>query len=59
MSQEEKRSRKRLYGFIIINVIEEVIIASIAFVILSVFVPWLLLPGMIAVAFGLLIFTLV
>lgn len=59
MSQEEKRSRRRLYGFIIINVIEEVIIASIAFVVLSVFVPWLLLPGMIVVAFGLVIFTLV
>ncbi len=58
MSQE-KKSRRRLYGFIIINVIEEVIIASIAFVVLSVFVPWLLLPGMIVVAFGLVIFTLV
>ncbi|MFX1341932.1 MAG: NfeD family protein [Promethearchaeota archaeon] len=59
MKQEEKRSRKRLYGFIIFNVIEEVIIASIAFVVLSVFVPWLILPGMIVVAFGLVIFTLV
>jgi membrane-bound ClpP family serine protease len=59
MNQEEKRSRRRLYGFIIINVIEEVIIASIAYVVLSVFVPWSLLPGMIVVAFGLVIFTLV
>ncbi|MFX0077891.1 MAG: NfeD family protein [Candidatus Hermodarchaeota archaeon] len=59
MKQKEKQSRKRLYGFIIINVIEEVIIASIAFVVLSVFVPWLILPGMIVVAFGLAIFTLV
>lgn len=59
MSQEEKRSRRRLYGFIIFNVIEEVIIASIAFVVLSVFVPWLLIPGMIVVALGLVIFTLV
>ncbi len=59
MSQEEKSSRRRLYGFIIFNVIEEVIIASIAFVVLSVFAPWLLLPGMIVVAFGLVIFTLV
>jgi membrane-bound ClpP family serine protease len=59
MSQEAKKSRRRLYGFIIINVIEEVIIASIAFVVLSVFVPWLLLPGMIVVAFGLVVFTLV
>lgn len=59
MSQEEKRSRRRLYGFIIINVIEEVIIASIAFVVLSVFAPGLILPGMIVVAIGLVIFTLV
>ncbi|MDO8125131.1 MAG: NfeD family protein [Candidatus Hermodarchaeota archaeon] len=59
MSQEEKRSRRRLYGFIIINVIEEAIIATIAFVVLSVFVPWLILPGMIVVVFGLVIFTLV
>ncbi|MHA2313829.1 MAG: NfeD family protein [Candidatus Hermodarchaeia archaeon] len=59
MNQEAKRSRRRLYGFIIINVIEEIIIASIAFILLSVFAPWLLLPGMIAVAFGLIIFTLV
>jgi len=59
MKQEEKRSRKRLYGFIIINVIEEVIIASIAFVVLYIFVPWLILPGMIVVAFGLVIFSLV
>lgn len=59
MNQEVKRSRRRLYGFIIINVVEEVIIASIAFILLSVFVPWLLLPGMIVVAFGLVIFTLV
>lgn len=59
MSQEEKSSRRQLYGFIIFNVIEEAIIASIAFVVLSVFAPWFLLPGMILVVFGLVIFTLV
>ena len=59
MNQEAKRSRRRLYGFIIFNIVEEIIIASIAFILLSVFVPWFLLPGMIVVAFGLVIFTLV
>jgi membrane-bound ClpP family serine protease len=59
MAQEENKSRKRLYGFIIINVVEEVIIASIAFILLSVFAPGLLIPGMIVVAIGLVIFTLV
>jgi membrane-bound ClpP family serine protease len=59
MNQEEQQSRRRLLTFIIINVVEEVIIASIAFIILSVFAPWFLLPGMIIVAVGLVLFTLV
>ncbi len=42
-----KKSRRRLYGFILFNVIEETIIAIIAFVILLVFFHSLLVPGMI------------
>ncbi len=53
------KSRRRLYGFILFNVIEEAIIAIIAFIILHVFMPSLLIPGMIIVAIGLVIFTLV
>jgi len=54
-----ENSRRRLYGFILFNVIEEVIIAIIAFIILFVFLPTLLVPGMIIVAIGLFLFTLV
>ena len=53
------KSRRRLYGFIVFNVIEEAIIAIIAFIILWVFLPTLLVPGMVAVAVGLVLFTLV
>ncbi len=52
-------SRRRLYGFILFNVIEEAIIAGIAFIILLVFFPSFLLPGMVIVAIGLILFTLV
>jgi membrane-bound ClpP family serine protease len=54
---KEKKSRSRLYGFILFNVIEEVIIASIAFILLSVFASFFLIPGMIIVGVGLVIFT--
>jgi membrane-bound ClpP family serine protease len=52
-------SRRRLYGFILFNVIEEAIIAIIAFVILLIFFPSLLVPGMVIVAIGLALFTAV
>ena len=55
----DSNSRRRLYGFIIFNVIEEAIIAIIAFVILLIFFPNLLVPGMVIVAFGLALFTAV
>ena len=57
--KKENRSRSRLYSFILFNVIEESIIAIIAFILLSVFLPFLLIPGMIIVAVGLAIFTAV
>lgn len=56
---KEKKSRSRLYSFVLFNVIEESIIAIIAFILLTVFAPFLLIPGMIIVAVGLVIFTTV
>jgi membrane-bound ClpP family serine protease len=56
---EKKHSRRRLYGFILFNILEETIIAVIAFVLLFVFLPSFLIPGMIVVAIGLVLFTLV
>jgi membrane-bound ClpP family serine protease len=55
----KRSSRRRLYGFIFFNVLEEAIIAIIAFVLLLVFLPDFLIPGMIVVAIGLIAFTLV
>ena len=54
----DENARRRLYGFIVFNIIEEAIIAIIAFVILFVFFPTFLIPGMIIVAIGLGVFTL-
>lgn len=59
MSQEEKKSRSRLYGFILFSVIEEGIIGIIAFILLLVFLPSLLIPGIIVVGMGLVVFTLI
>ncbi len=58
MSTQEKDLR-RLYGFILFSVIEEAIIAIIAFIILFVFLPSFLISGMIIVTIGLVIFSLV
>lgn len=58
MSAQEK-DRRRLYGFILFNITEEAIIAIIAFILLFVFLPNFLIPGMIIVTVGLVIFTLV
>ena len=55
----DSNSRRRLYGFILFNVIEEAIIAIIAFVILLIFFPNLLVLGMVVVAVGLALFTAV
>jgi membrane-bound ClpP family serine protease len=46
-----------LYGFILFNVIEEAIIAIIAFIILFTFLPQFLFLGMLIVAIGLACFT--
>jgi membrane-bound ClpP family serine protease len=54
-----RQSRRRLYGFILFNIIEETIIAIIAFILLYIFFPTLLAPGMLIVAVGLVLFTLV
>ncbi len=59
MPKENPESRSRLYGFIIFSIIEESIIGVIAFVILFVFIPSLLIPGMIIVIVGLVIFSLI
>ena len=58
MSTEGKTKRSRLKSFIVFNVIEESIIAVIAFILLTSLAPYLLVPGMVIVAIGLLIFTL-
>ena len=57
--KSKSNSRRRLYGFIIFNIIEEAIIAIIAFVLLLIFFPTLLVPGMVIVAIGLILFTAV
>lgn len=59
MPKENSKSRSRLYGFIIFSIIEESIIGIIAFVILFVFIPSMLIPGMIIAIVGLAIFTLI
>jgi membrane-bound ClpP family serine protease len=48
-----------LKSFIVFNVIEESIIAIIAFIVLTSVAPSLLVPGMVIVIIGLVIFTLV
>ena len=58
MSNEEKPNRSRLKKFIIFNIIEESILAVIAFIILTALIPSYLVPGMAIVAIGLVIFTL-
>ncbi|MFW9934689.1 MAG: NfeD family protein [Candidatus Thorarchaeota archaeon] len=58
MSAQEK-DRHRLYGFILFSVIEETIIAIIAFIILFVLLPSFLILGMVIVTIGLVIFSLV
>ncbi|TRO55824.1 hypothetical protein E2P64_06590 [Candidatus Bathyarchaeota archaeon] len=55
----KQTSRRRLFGFILFNILEEAIIALIAFVLLLVFLPSFLIPGMIIVGIGLVLFTLV
>ena len=55
----DSNSRRRLYGFILFNIIEEAIISIIAFVILMIFFPNLLIPGMVVVTIGLVLFTAV
>lgn len=55
----DSESRRRLYGFILFSVIEETIIAIIAFVILLIFFAPLLIAGMVIVAIGLALFTVV
>lgn len=59
MSSKEKPNRSRLKSFILFNIIEESIIAIIAFIILTSVAPAFLVPGMMIVAIGLVIFTLV
>ena len=59
MSTEERSNRSRLKSFIIFNVIEESIIAIIAFIVLTSVAPSLLVPGMVIVVIGLVIFTVV
>ncbi len=54
-----EKSRRRLYAFILFNIIEEVIIAIIAFIILFIFLPQFLVLGMTIVAIGLAGFTIV
>jgi len=59
MSSEGKPNRSRLKSFIVFNIIEESILAVIAFIILAALAPVYLVPGMAIVAIGLGIFTLV
>lgn len=59
MSTEGQPNRSRLKSFILFNIIEESIIAGIAFILLVSLAPSFLVPGMVIVAIGLLIFTLV
>lgn len=58
MSNQGKPNRSRLKKFIIFNIIEESILAVIAFIILTALIPSYLVPGMAIVAIGLVIFTL-
>lgn len=59
MSSKGKANRSRLKTFILFNIIEESIIAIIAFIILTSVAPAFLIPGMMIVTIGLVIFTLV
>ncbi len=59
MTINAEKSRRRLYAFILFNIIEEVIIAIIAFIILFIFLPQFLVLGMTIVAIGLAGFTMV
>ncbi len=56
---ENLKSRRGLYTFILLSVLEEVIIGFIAFILLLIFLPVLLIPGMMVVGIGLVIFTLI
>ncbi len=56
---EGNKPRRELVSFILFSIIEETAIAGIAFILLFYFLPELLLPGMIIVGLGLVIFSLV
>ncbi|MFX0168773.1 MAG: NfeD family protein [Candidatus Hodarchaeota archaeon] len=59
MTNKENARKKRLVTFILFNVIEEAIIAVIAFILLINLAPFYIIPGMSIVVIGLLLFTLV
>lgn len=59
MTEQKKSSRHRLIGFIVFSVIEETIIGVIGFVIILLFFPALLIPGIIVIAIGLALFTVI
>jgi membrane-bound ClpP family serine protease len=59
MSTKEKTKQNRLLSFIVFNLVEEIIIAVIAFILIQSLAPYFLVPGMVIVAIGLLLFTLV
>ncbi|MFX1317943.1 MAG: NfeD family protein [Promethearchaeota archaeon] len=56
---DKQTSRRRLYGFILFSILEETIIAVIAFMLLLVFLPSFLISGIIIVAIALILFSLV
>lgn len=58
-AKKRKRTRRELSGFILFSILEEAIIGLIAFVVIITLIPFLLIPGMISVAIGLVLFTIV
>jgi membrane protein implicated in regulation of membrane protease activity len=57
-AHERKKPRRELVSFILFSVIEEAAIAAIAYILILFFLPELLLPGMIIVGIGLIVFSL-